>query len=169
MSSQNNFVFLSKRILATVDFLKWTSTFGDDGIAQIEEPMRGVRLSPALSDLFGFARDDTGVMLTMDAREAPWLADLPVAAVLTGYGTNILLITEAFDAIGTAFPAIGIEIYVPLERQADLAGETLFGFCLIKDGVPERVGRIVPVYTPETVSAVARTQTDQSSSLFAGS
>ncbi|TKC90144.1 hypothetical protein FAZ69_08320 [Trinickia terrae] len=152
MENKQNFVFESNRLIACVDFLKWTSTLGDAGIRAIETPMRGVQISPAHTDLFGFARDDLGLMLAMDAREAPWLEHLPIAAALHGYDdrSSLLLMTEGLTVMDTLIPQIAIEIHVPLARCGDLARETLLGFCLVRQGKPVRVGRIVPLHIPET-------------------
>ncbi|MCA8198535.1 hypothetical protein [Burkholderia vietnamiensis] len=174
MESQKDFVFLSKRIIACVDFLKWTSTFGEGTIGQVEEPMRGMQISPAMSDLFGFARDEVGLMLAMDASEAPWLEDLPVSAAIHGYDRrpNLLLVTEATPVMDLELPQMGIEIYVPLSRQPALETESLLGFCLVRNGAPERVGRIVPLHTPESWASqrrAAKARSGSSGSFFAAS
>jgi len=163
---QKTFVFLSKRLIAIVDFIKWTSTFGEDSIKQIEAPLRGVRLSATLSDLFGFARDEAGLMLVMQAGEAPWLDSLPISAALVGYGNGLILVTEAIDAIDQTIPQIGIEIFVPFEHRKALQNESFLGFCLIRNGHPERAGRIVPIHTPEWFSGQARETGPTSASLF---
>jgi hypothetical protein len=152
MRTENNFLFTSRQIIASVDFLKWTSTFGEGSIRQIETPVRGVQFSPALTDLFGFARDDLGLMLAMDAREGAWLEHLPVAAALHGYDgrSSLLLMTGETEVMDMTLPPTGIEIYVPLQREKELTGETLLGFCLVQKGTPKRVGRMVRLYTPAT-------------------
>lgn len=152
MGTKNDFVFVSRQLIAYVDFLKWTSTLGEEGIRPIETPMRGVQISPAHTELFGFARDELGVMLAMDAREAPWLEHLAIASALHGYDdrSSLLLMTEEAVIMDTAIPQIAIEIHVPLARHAEIAHEKLLGFCLLYQDKPARVGRIVPLHTPGT-------------------
>jgi hypothetical protein len=155
---KNDFVFISRRLIATVDFLKWTSTLGEEGIRAIDSPMRGVQISPAYTELFAFARDDLGLMLAMDAREAPWLEHLAITSALHGYdgSSSLLLMTEEVvmadmvAADDVSIPQIAIEVHVPLARYADLTRESLLGFCLLRQGKPERVGRLVPLHSPES-------------------
>jgi hypothetical protein len=173
MGTQKDFVFLSRKLIAYVDFLKWTSTFGEGSIRQIEEPMRGFQLSASLLDLFGFARDDTGLMVTMEAAEAPWLEHLPFSAAVYGYDgrTSLLLVTSETPMMDLTIPSTGMEIFVPLTRLQELQGETLIGFCLVRKGVPQRVGRIIRLYTPETFSTMLRSQRSTSTNtggLFSG-
>jgi hypothetical protein len=152
MGTENNFVFTSLRLIAYVDFLKWTSTLGDGAIRGIETPMRGVQISPALTELFGFARDELGLMFVMDAREAPWLEHLPLACAIHGYddASSLLLVTQRLSVSDIEVPPLAIEIHVPLARHADLNGQTLLGLCLVRDGKPVRVGRLVPLFDPHT-------------------
>jgi hypothetical protein len=173
MGTEKDFVFASRELIANVDFLKWTSTLGEEGIRAIETPMRGIRISPAYTELFGFARDELGVMLAMDAREAPWLEHLSIAAALHGYDdrSSLLLMTKETVIMDTAIPPIAIEIHVPLARQDDIAHEKLLGFCLLRHDQPTRVGRIVPLHTPGTWrehQAGLVHRTSASGSFFAG-
>jgi hypothetical protein len=170
---KNDFVFTSRRLIACVDFLKWTSTLGEEGIRAIDTPMRGVQISPAHTELFGFARDDLGLMLAMDVREAPWLEHLAIASALHGYDgrSSLLLMTEEALVTDITIPQIAIEIHVPLARYADLIRETLLGFCLLRQGKPERVGRLVPLHSPETWQEHQSGMTNRpsaSGSFFAG-
>lgn len=153
-----------------VDFIKWTSSFGEDAIKQMEAPLRGVRLMPSLSPLFGIAFDDMQPMIAMHADEAPWLAHLPMQMALTGYGDALILVTEEFSIFDQAFPSIGIEIYIPFQHREALASAPLLGFGHVHAGTVQPVNRIVPVYSRQRYESERRAapRSAQETSLFTG-
>lgn len=166
---KKDFILASKRLVAAVDFIKWTSTFGEGAIRQMETPVSGVKLAPGLSRLFGIARDDAGLMLTMHEKEAPWLESLPLECAFIGFSSDeLMIVTERFSLFDVPFERIGLGIFVPSpDLRADIASQSLIGFGLLKeDNTVERVNKIIPIYTPERYEQ-QRSQTRQDNgSLF---
>jgi hypothetical protein len=170
MEAKNKSVSLSERILAVVDFVKWTSTFGEDSIKQMETPLRGVRLTAAMLPLFGLVTTDIQPMLAMHENEAPWLAHLPIQMALIGFGDGLILVTESFTLFEVSFPAIGIEVFVPHERRAAFEAATLLGLCHKTSRGLRPINRIVPVFNPERYDRERRASGKgaKSVSLFGG-
>ncbi|CAE6793614.1 hypothetical protein R70006_04965 [Paraburkholderia domus] len=153
-----------------VDFIKWTSTFGEDAIKQMETPLTGVRLTASMLPLFGVAIDDMKPMLAMHENEAPWLAHLPIQMALIGYGDGVILVTDAFTLFETSFPAIGIEVFVPYEHRETFEQTRLMGLCHVSARGVKPVNRIFPVFTPERYELERRAIKTgaQTTSLFSG-
>lgn len=169
---KKDFILASKRLVAAVDFIKWTSTFGEGAIRQMETPVSGVRLAPGLSRLFGIAQDDAGFMLVMREREGPWLAHLPIECAFIGYGDELLVVTERFQLIDVPFDRLALGVFAasPVLR-ADLARQSLLGFGLIRENEEtgqtiERINKIVPLYTPERYEQQRTEKRQNSGSLF---
>ncbi|KVV07306.1 hypothetical protein [Burkholderia ubonensis] len=157
MEAKNKSVFVSDRIIATVDFIKWTSTFGEDAIKQMETPVSGVRLTAALLHLFGMVRGEHFPMLAMHETEAPWLAHLPIQMALAGYGDGIILVTESHTVFDQPFPSIGIDIFVPHEYRNDFTRTRMMGLCHVNHSGPSPVNKTFPVYTRERYERERRT------------
>lgn len=155
---KNDFKTLAEKLISIVDFIKWTSTFGEGFIDQIEVPISGVRFKPALSNLFGVARDEAGWMLTMYEDEGPWLQNFPFGQAFVGFDDELLLVSGNFELMEVPFQQIGISIFIPREAIRDLlVKESTLGFGLVseRDGkaVVRRVNRIIPLYDPERYEA----------------
>lgn len=170
---KKDFNIASRRLISLVDFIKWTSTFGEGAIQQMETPVSGVRLSPALSRLFGIASDDSGWMLTMREEEGGWLRDLPVACAFVGFSDELLIVTEEFNLLDTPFPRVGVGVFVPDPQfRAAIAEQSLLGFGLIRcEGeavTVQRVNKIVPLYTPERYESARIENVGKLRSLFGG-
>lgn len=172
---EKDFNLASKRLVAMVDFLKWTSTFGEGAIHQMEHPLSGVRFSPGMTRLFGLAEDETGTMLVMHEKEGAWLADLPIQCAFIGYGDELLVVSEAFSLFDVPFERIGIGVLIPSpELRAETAKKTLLGFGLARNQdasetsqeIVTRVNRIVPLYTPERYELMRREHRIETGSLF---
>lgn len=157
MENKKNFKLLSLQLVSIVDFIKWTSSFSDGALEQMEAPMSGVRLKPALNSLFAFAKDDLGWMLTMHEKEGAWLAHLPVSAVFTGYNDGVIVTIAQVAIFGEIFEPTALDIFVPNAALLEqLQGESLFGFGLLREsGEVERVNRMVPLYTRAQYEAQA--------------
>lgn len=157
MENKKNFKLLSEQLVAYVDFLKWTSSFGTGALEQVESPLSGVRLKPLVADLFGFARDNIGWMITMDEREAPWLEHLPFEAMFLGYNDGIVIVTKATTINAEQIAPVSLDLFVPKHELLDaLKTETLFGFALQrKTGAIERVNRIIPIYRKDSFDDIA--------------
>lgn len=171
---KKDFNIASRHLMSIVDFIKWTSTFGEGAIQQMETPVSGVRLSPALSRLFGIASDDSGWMLTMREEEGGWLRDLPIACGFIGFSDELLIVTEEFNLLDTPFSRVGIGVFVPDPQfRAAIAEQPLIGFGLIQgDGkmtTVRRVNKIVPMYTPERYEGARIENVGAFRSLFGGS
>lgn len=167
---KKDFIIASKRLVAAVDFIKWTSTFGEGSIRQMEAPVSGVRLAPGLSRLFGIAKDDAGIMLTMHEKEAPWLEHLPVECGFVGFGDELLIITEPFNLFDVPFEHVGLGVFIPSpDLRLDIAKQSLIGFGLISDGNVKRVNKIIPLYTPERYEQQRAEIRQDSGSLFRAS
>ena len=166
MRTEKKSVFESNRILSLVDFIKWTSTFGQDALKQTEVPMRGVRLTAAMWPLFGVAVDDNHPMLAMHQDEAPWLVHLPIQMALIGYGDGLILVTDAFTLFDQDFPGIGIDLYLPYEHRDKFAQATLLGFCHVSDRGIKPINRVVQMFTPERYANERRVVKE--ASLFGG-
>lgn len=149
MDEKNICISIADRLLSVVDLIKWTSTFGADMIEQMELPVSGLRVSPALSSLFGMVLGGPYPMIAMHPGEASWLRHLPMDFALMGYGQGLILVTEGFAVFDQAFPPIGISVHVPLRLHADLQQARMIGFAFVANGGVETVNRLVPVYTPE--------------------
>ena len=168
---KKDFILASSRLVAAVDFIKWTSTFGEGAIRQMETPVSGVRLAPGLSRLFGIAHDDAGIMLTMHEKEAPWLEHLPVECAFIGFSDELLIVTEWFSLFDVPFERVGLGVFVPSpDLRADIATQHLIGFGLIREeNVVERVNKIIPIYTPERYEQQRSETRQNNSSLFSAS
>lgn len=169
MTEKKDFNSQSKQLVSIVDFIKWTSTFGEGAIRQMETPFSGVRLSAAVTGFFGMARDDAGLMLVMSTREGAWLRDLPIECAFIGFDDELLIATQPVDILGIGFQRVGIGVFVPTPQQrADIASNTLIGFGLLheQDGAVERVNKIIHLYTPERYDAQRLAHPGDSRSLF---
>lgn len=151
---KNKYKFQSQQLVSIVDFVKWTTTLGDSALSQMETPITGFSLSPGISRLFALGKDQSGWCLTMDSSEGGWLTDLPLTAALIGFDDQLILVTEPvkfFEAIEIS--PLGIGIFIPhLHLRELLMRESngLLGFALTSANGPERVNKIIPLYTPET-------------------
>lgn len=168
---KKDFILSSRRLVAIVDFLKWTSTFGEGAIQQMEAPVSGVRLSTGLSRLFGVGRDDAGPMLVMHEKEGTWLEHLPIASAFIGFDDELLVVTEQFQLVDVPFPRVGLSVVVPTpELRAELAAERLLGFGLLRGeggtAHVERVNKIVPLLTPERYEQQKLGNRQESGNLF---
>ncbi|MBN3729531.1 hypothetical protein [Burkholderia sp. Tr-20390] len=170
MEAKKKSVFVSDRIIATVDFIKWTSTFGEDAIKQMETPLTGVRLTAALVHLFGMVRGEHYPMLAMHQVEAPWLAHLPIQMALAGYGDGVILITEAHTVFDQSFPSIGIDIFVPHEYRNEFMTARMMGLCHASDTGLSPINKAFPVYTRERYELERRSlsRDAEETSLFSG-
>ncbi|MEX3555979.1 MAG: hypothetical protein VB131_05105 [Burkholderia gladioli] len=157
MKAENKSVFVSDQIIATVDFIKWTSTFGEDAIKQMETPVSGVRLTSALLHLFGLVRGEHFPMLAMHEAEAPWLAHLPIQMALVGYGDGVILVTAEHTVFEQSFPSIGVDIFVPHEYRNEFAAARMMGFCHATRSGPTPINKAIPVYTRERYERERRT------------
>ncbi|WP_334043697.1 hypothetical protein [Burkholderia ambifaria] len=157
MEAEKRSVFISDRIIATVDFIKWTSTFGEDAIKQMETPVSGVRLTSALLHLFGMVRGEHFPMLTMQESEAPWLAHLPMQMALVGYGDGVILVTAEHTIFEQPFPSIGVDIFIPHEYRNEFAAARMMGFCHVTQSGPTPINKAIPVYTRERYERERRT------------
>ena len=151
---KNDFDSFAEKLVSVVDFIKWTSSFGDIFFEQLEVPLPGVRLKPSLSNLFGVARDDAGWMLTLHEKEGAWLPNFPMSAAVVAFDDELLLVSERFDLLDVSFQQIGISLFIPKEAiRTILSGEGLLGFGLLSgEGetlAVQRVNRIVPLYSPD--------------------
>jgi len=160
----------ANRIVALVDFLKWTASLDSAWVHQIEFPYTGIRLSPVLSDLFGLAKDEAGWMLVMRREEAPWLAHIPLHSAYAGFGGGLVLILDQFEVLDVPVGRLAIDIFIPdLELRRQLAEQTLLGVGLVNgDGVQQvsRVNSIVPLYTKDRYDIARRAATRNDGSLF---
>ena len=169
---KKDFILASKRLIAAVDFVKWTSTFGEGAIHQMETPVSGVRLAPGLSRLFGIGRDEAGLMLVMHENEGPWLANLPIECAFIGYGDELLITTERFELFDVPFERIALGVFIAApDLRAEIARQSLVGFGLVSGNeaaseVPKRVNKIVPLYTPERYEQKRLEKRQGSRSLF---
>lgn len=172
---KKDFNLASKRLVAAVDFIKWTSTFGEGAIRQMETPVSGVRFAPGLSRLFGIAADESGLMLVMQATEGAWLAHLPIECAFIGYGDELLVVTESFQLFDVPFERVGLGIFIPSpEMRRDIESQTLLGFGLLHGNEPEgtrveRVNKIVPLLTPERYEEQRTAKRQDSGRLFSAS
>lgn len=152
-AQKNEFNSLAEKLVSVVDFIKWTSSFGEGFIRQTEVPLPGVRLMPALSNLFGVARDDAGWMLTMHEGEGKWLRNFPFSAAFVGFDDELLLVSGDFTLLDVPFQQIGVSIFIPDPAvRESLAKDEVLGFGLVVSGDTseiERVNRIVPMYDPK--------------------
>ena len=169
---KKDFILASKRLIAAVDFLKWTSTFGEGAIHQMETPVSGVRFAPGLSRLFGIGQDAAGLMLVMHETEGSWLAHLPIECAFIGYGDELLIVTERFELFDVPFERITLAVFIASpDLRAEIARHSLFGFGLISGNPAEgettkRVNKIVPIYTPERYEQERLAKRQGSGSLF---
>jgi len=151
MNQKKDFNFLANELIAVVDFVKWSSSFGLDSLQQMEVPARGVRLTSCTSELFALARDNIGWMLAMPEAEGRWLEHLPFEEAFIGYGQELILITKPVDAFEQCCEPIAIGIFISAEMlRAELQGSSLLGFALCDaEGNARRVNRLIPISTPE--------------------
>lgn len=159
MEDKKDFSFLAKQLVAVVDFIKWTSSFSADAIRQMETPVSGIRLSPALSSLFALAKDELGWMLTMHENEGSWLADLPLAEAYVGFDDGLILVTEPLTIFDQPFEQLGVQLFIPhAYLREELATNRLLGFGLMHaaTGKVERVNRMIPLYNPTTYETKRR-------------
>lgn len=167
---KKDFILASAKLVAAVDFIKWTSTFGEGVIRQMENPVSGVKLSPGLSRLFGIASDDAGIMLVMHAKEAPWLENLPIECAFIGFDDELLIVTEKFSLFDIPVERVGLGVFVPSpDLRADIAKQNLIGFGLIEDDGQEtvrRINKIVPLFTPESYEQQRAESKQSTGSLF---
>ncbi|ODP35030.1 hypothetical protein [Pandoraea sp. ISTKB] len=170
MNEKNICISIADRLLSVVDLIKWTSTFGTEMIEQMESPVSGLRVSPALSGLFGMVKGGPYPMLAMHPGEASWLRHLPVDFALVGYDRGLILVTEGFSVFDQAFSPFGISVHVPLKLHADLQQARMIGFAFVAKDRVETVNRLVPLYTPERYreERVSITERTRASSLFSG-
>ncbi|CAJ6618166.1 Uncharacterised protein [Burkholderia pseudomallei] len=170
MESEKRSIFVSDRIIATVDFIKWTSTFGEDAIKQMETPVSGVRLTSGLLHLFGMVRGEHFPMLAMHETEAPWLAHLPIQMALVGYGDGVILVTAEHTVFEQTFPSIGVDIFVPHEHRNEFETARMMGFCHATKSGLFAVNKAIPVYTRERYERERRTLSRDAveTSLFSG-
>jgi len=170
--TEKEFKFISLAIAGMTDYIQWTSSFGSGQITQMESPVPGLKLSPALSSLFGLAEDNAGLMLVMHEREASWLKTFPVAFVLTGFNDCIQVVSEAFVGFDTPVPQTAFAVFIPsLPLRTRLMANTLLGFGLIKEdtGQVQRINRIVELITPAGYAKkwIRKEQSSGTDSLFA--
>lgn len=159
MNTNKYFFLQSVALVSIIDFIKWTSTFGEGMITQIETPLSGVRLSPGLSHLFAFGRDDIGWMLVMDEKEGAWLESFPIASILIGASDGITIISDSYTMLEQEIEGIGIDIFIPqIDLREQLERETLMGFGLkrVKTGLIERVNKIAPIMTVKKYGQLAK-------------
>lgn len=151
MEEKKDFNLLASKLVALVDFIKWTSSFPVGVIQQMEVPLTGIRVSPMATHLFGLARDEIGWMLAMHEREGEWLANLPVESAYIGFDDSLIIVTEPVTMFDEPFPAVGVKVFIPqIALRSELAKHALLGFGILREatGDVERVNRLVPLYNP---------------------
>lgn len=171
--TKKSFDFYSNALIGLTDYLKWTSSFGEGQLQQMETPVSGIRLSASVSSLFGLAQDKAGVMLVMHEQEAAWLEKFPVEVALIGFDDGIQVVSEGFEFMDSQVPQTAFSIFIPsvamrfqLMRQHSLMG---FGLITEEDGKLQvrRVNRIVPLVNPKSYQALRlQKNREESSSVF---
>lgn len=174
--TKKSFDFYSNALIGLTDYLKWTSSFGEGQLHQMETPVSGISFSASVSSLFGLAQDRAGVMLVMHESEGAWLENFPAEAALIGFDDCIQVVSQGFEFMDSPVPQTSFSVFIPsVSMRFELMKKySLIGFGLIteKNGQPHvhRVNRIVPLINRMSYRTL-RTQMarDNSGSLFAAS
>jgi len=137
-------------LIACVDFIKWTSSFGDGLFSQEDFPLPAIALAPSLSNLFGLAKDEAGTMLVMPGAEATWLENLPIESAYIGFNDSLILACAQTVLLDTKLPKFALSIFIPKKSQRqELSELVLLGFGISdQDGQVRRVNKIVPLLSP---------------------
>ena len=136
----------AKQLIAVSDFLVWASGFEKYAIEDHIQRVRGIRITPLRSDIFGFLEDDLGLMLIMPESEGFWLESLPVShAILYRNESELCLVTQEFEMTGQKLAPFSINFIILNPAAISvLSGRNLLGFGLVSPfRQPKRVNRIV--------------------------
>lgn len=147
-------------IIGVTDYLRWINSFAPDAFSPVNQPLVGIKGDLNVANAFAMTMDNGGLLLVADATHASWLRGLPIECVLIGFGDSIEIVTrtielsifkQSFSSVVLSLPLANPEI----PRWVNDQNLHTIGFGLSKRTATgytiTRVGRIVPLYRPNTL------------------